>query len=325
MSQFSGDGQHRSLRVVEPMPLDITSIQPGGGFCMAFELAWGRWRRWRLRHFRPGYVQRMQQTRVGQADNYPHEILDSRDLKFCRNQGDVCWRVEDDPFAWRDHLPVARVGLAEIVIIGGGFVAVSALLGWFYWPASLISLVLAAFVIYFFRNPPRSIPEEPGAVVSPADGRVFSIREVDYDDYLGGPAVVIDIFLSVFNVHLNRVPMKCRIMGLTYRRGKFLNALRPEAAQENESLEVRLETTSEPVRALRVRQITGAIARRIVCWVRPGELLPSGGQFGMIKLGSRTELTLPKQEGLVIHVRQGQKVRAGATLMAQYTGDSQCS
>ena len=312
----------RSPRSVEPMPRDITSIQPGGGFCMACELAWGRCERWYLRRFRSGYVRRMRQTRRGRSRHYPHEILDPRDLKFCRNQGDICWREEDDPFAWRDRLPVARVGWAEIMIIGGGLLVLAALAGGYIWPVALIPLVLAAFVVYFFRNPPRSIPDEPGVVVSPADGRVFSIREVDHDDYLGGPAVVIDIFLSVFNVHLNRVPMECRVMGLTYRRGKFLNALRPEAAQENESLEVRLETTSEPVRALRVRQITGAIARRIVCWVRPGEHLPSGGQFGMIKLGSRTELTLPQKKGLEIRVRQGQKVRAGATIMAQYTGDA---
>ena len=185
--------------------------------------------------------------------------------------------------------------------------------------------MLAAFVVYFFRNPPRTIPTQPGVVVSPADGQVFSIREVDHDDYLGGPAVVIDIFLSVFNVHLNRVPMECRVIGLTYRRGKFLNALRPEAARENESLEVRLETTAGPVRALRVRQIAGAIARRIVCWVRPGEHLPRGGQFGMIKLGSRTELTIPRETGLEIRVRQGQKVQAGTTVMAQYTGDDSAS
>jgi phosphatidylserine decarboxylase len=188
---------------------------------------------------------------------------------------------------------------------------------------ALIPLMLAAFVVYFFRNPPRTVPTQPGVVVSPADGQVFSIREVDHDDYVGGPAVVIDIFLSVLNVHLNRVPMECRVIGLTYRRGKFLNALRPEAARENESLELRLETTAGPLRALRVRQIAGAIARRIVCWVRPGEHLPSGGQFGMIKLGSRTELTLPRESGLEICVRQGQKVQAGTTIMAQYLGDAQ--
>jgi phosphatidylserine decarboxylase len=93
------------------------------------------------------------------------------------------------------------------------------------------------------------------------------------------------------------------------------------AAQENESLELRLETTEGPVRALRVRQIAGAIARRIVCWVRPGEHLSRGAQFGMIKFGSRTELTFPREPGLEILVRLGQKVAAGTTIMAQYTGD----
>jgi phosphatidylserine decarboxylase len=305
------------------MPPEITSIQPGGGFCMSCELAWGRLRRRYLRRFRSGYVERLRQTRQGNAGTYPHEILDPRDVKFYRNQGDIQWRDEDDPFAWRSRLRVARAGGAEIVIIGGGFLLLAASALWLYWPAAVIPLVFAAFVVYFFRDPPRSIPTQPGVVVSPADGQVFSIREVDHDDYLGGPAVVIDIFLSVFNVHLNCVPMECRVIGLTYRRGKFLNALRPAASQENESLELRLETTAGPVRGLRVRQIAGAIARRIVCWVRPGEHLPRGGQFGMIKLGSRTELTLPQEPGLEIRVRQGQKVQAGTTMMAQYTGDAQ--
>jgi phosphatidylserine decarboxylase len=130
--------------------------------------------------------------------------------------------------------------------------------------------------------------------------------------------VIIDIFLSVFDVHINRAPIPCRVVGIRYQPGKFLNALRPEAAQENESLELRLEGTDPPHRALRVRQITGAIARRIVCWARPGDDLPKGSQFGMIKLGSRTELALPKEAGLVICVQKGQKVRAGATVMAHF-------
>jgi phosphatidylserine decarboxylase len=229
------------------------------------------------------------------------------------------WPPEDDPFAWRDRLPVARVGWAEIVIIAGGLLVLAALLATVAWPAAIVPLVGALFVVYFFRHPRRAVPDDPDVIVSPADGRVFAIREVDYDDYLGGPAVVIDIFLSVFNVHMNRVPMACRVMGMTYRRGKFLNALRPQAAQENESLELRLETTTCPVRALRVRQIAGAIARRIVCWVRPGEHLPCGDPFGMIKLGSRTEITFPQATGLEIRVGCGSVVRAGVTILAHYS------
>ncbi len=290
---------------------------------MRCELAWGGLRRWYLRHGRPGYVDRMRQARLGTGGTYPHEILDPRDLKFYRNQGDLAWREEDDPFAWRGRLGFVRVGWAEIMILGGALLAVVAIACWLYWPVAVVPLVLIGFVLFFFRDPPRSVPAEPGVVVAPADGQVYSIREVDHDEFVGGPAVVFDIFLSVFNVHINRVPMQCRVVGLTYRPGKFLNALRARAAQENEALEVRLETTVGPLRALRVRQIAGAIARRIVCWVRPGEHLPNGGQFGMIKLGSRTELTLPREPGLEIQVRVGQKVQAGTTIMARYTGDVQ--
>jgi phosphatidylserine decarboxylase len=159
-------------------------------------------------------------------------------------------------------------------------------------------------------------------VVAPADGRVFSVREVEQDDELGGPAVIIDIFLSVFNVHINRVPMACRVLEIRYQPGKFLNALRREAARENEAVSVRVESTLQPGRVMRVRQIAGAIARRIVCWVQPGDALPRGGQFGMIKLGSRTELSLPREPGLEICVTEGQKVSAGATIMARYRHDA---
>lgn len=304
------------VREVEPLDPQLTSIQPGGGTCMTLELAWGHVRRWYLKHFRPRYVARMDDLRQGTTSGCPHEVLDPRDLKYYRNQGDMHW--EDDPFTWRNHLPLVRVGLGELVIMGSTMLALTAILAWLYWPVAWIPLLPLAFLLWFFRDPHRAIPSKPRQVVSPADGRIFSVREIEYDDFLGGPAVVIDIFLSVFNVHINRVPVAGRVVGLSYRQGKFLNALRPEAARENESLEVRLEEVEPPCRAYRVRQITGAIARRIVCWVKPGEHLPRGGQFGMIKLGSRTELTLPKEGGLQLNARVGQKVQAGTTVLAEY-------
>jgi phosphatidylserine decarboxylase len=313
---------HAPLRGVEPLPANIDSIQPGGGVCLSCELAWGRCRRWYLRRFRPAYVARLRSTRQGVGGTYPHDILDPRDLKFHRNLGDLHWPAAADPFAWRERLPIARVGWAEILLLGGGLALVAGALAAVCWPLALVPAAAALFVVYFFRHPPRRVPEAAGLVLAPADGRVFAIREVEHDEFVGGPAVVIDIFLSVFNVHLNRVPMGCRILGLTYRPGKFLNALRPRAAQENEALEVRLETTSPPIRGLRVRQIAGAIARRIVCWVRPGEHLPAGGPFGMIKLGSRTEITFPREPGLALQVRCGDRVRAGTTILARYAGDA---
>jgi phosphatidylserine decarboxylase len=304
-------------RSVEPLPEAIRSIQPGGGNCFRLELAWGRLRRWWLGTFRPAYVQRMRQLRRGtDQGGCPHEVLDPRDLKFYRNVCDLHWQPQDDPFRWRDQLPFARVGLAELLMIGG-LCLVAAVLGLLVWaPLALAPAAVGLLVIWFFRDPPRRIPVEAGLFVAPADGRVVAIEQLDYEPHVAGPAVRIDIFLSIFNVHLNRSPAAATVVGIAYRPGKFLNALRPEASRENEQLELRLEQREPPYRPFLVRQITGAIARRIVCWVKPGEVLSRGQRFGMIKLGSRTELVLPVGPDLRLQVRVGDRVRAGATPLA---------
>jgi len=303
---------------VEPLDPAIASIQPGGGACMRIELAWGCLRRAYLRWFCRGYLRRMEALRRGSENRCPHPVLDPRDVKFYRNQGGYFWAPEDDPFTWRDRLPVARVGLAELLLLGGGCFAVAALAALFYWPLSLIPGVLGLFVLSFFRNPRRVIPAAPGLVVAPADGKVVAIEELPYDEFIGGRAVLIGIFLSVFNVHINRSPVAARVIGMSYHPGKFLNALRAASARENEQLAVRLEERAAPHRRLIVRQIAGAIARRIVCWVAPGENLDRGAQFGMIKFGSRTELVLPWEPGLQVRVAVGDHVRAGSSVMAQY-------
>ena len=133
------------------------------------------------------------------------------------------------------------------------------------------------------------------------------------------PAVQIGIFLSIFNVHINRAPIAGRVIGLKYKQGKYLNALRPESAKENEQLAVKIEGTHAPHRRMVVRQITGAIARRIVCWLKPGDELSKGEQFGMIKLGSRTELVLPQEPGLIIKTKLGENVQAGSSILAEYS------
>lgn len=303
---------------LEGMDPQITSIQPGGGFVMELELAWGDFRRWWLKTFRKDYVARMAAVRKGDRNVCPHEVLDPRDTKFYRNLGGYYWEKRDDPFEWRDHLPFARVGLTELWTISGTFFALAALLSYFHWLLAIVPLFLGLCIVYFFRNPHRIIPRDPGVVVSPADGKVVHIEEIPHDEFIGGPAVLIGIFLSVFNVHINRVPVPSRIIGIRYRKGKFLNALRPESARENEQLAIRLEENQAPYRRMIVRQITGAIARRIVCWVKPGDELTAGEQLGMIKLGSRTELVLPREEGLQIAVQLGQTVQAGSSIMVRY-------
>ena len=305
---------------LEEMDPQLTSIQPGSGICMRLELAWGNIRRAWLKTVRPGYVARMRSLRKGEGRGCPHEVLDPRDLKFYQNQGGYYWEPQDDPFAWRDRLPFARVGLCELFLISGMFFAIAAVVGYFFWPLAIVPAVLGLCIVWFFRNPKRVPPPGPGVIVSPADGKIVLIQELEHDEFIGGPAVLIGIFLSVFNVHINRVPMASRIIGLTYRKGKFLNALLAASARENEQLALRIESTEAPHRRMIMRQIAGAIARRIVCWVKPGDTLPAGGQFGMIKLGSRTELVLPREAGLEIVAKLGQKVQAGSTVLANYRG-----
>ena len=155
-------------------------------------------------------------------------------------------------------------------------------------------------------------------MVSPADGRVVEITAVADDAFIGGAAVRIGIFLSIFNVHVNRSPCAARCIRFQYSPGKYLNALNPRSALENESLSIGLEACDAPHRRLVVRQIAGAIARRIVCAARSGELLARGEKFGMIKLGSRTELILPAEDTLQVIVQVGDTVRAGTTVLARY-------
>lgn len=285
---------------------------------MRIELAWGHWRRWYLKTFRRRYVADMLAKREGSENACPHEVLDPRDVKFYRNQGGYWWSAENDPFRWRDRLPFTRVGLAELIILGGSLLALTVVLALTYWPLAIVSALPAIGIVWFFRNPTRVVPREPEAVVSPADGHIACVEEVD-DEFIGKPAVLVGIFLSIFDVHVNRASMEATVVGIRYRRGKFLNALRPESARENERMEVRLEENAFPNRRFVIRQIAGAIARRIVCWIAPGDPLERGEAFGMIKLGSRTELIIPKEAGLEILVSVGQKVSAGSTVLAKYS------
>jgi phosphatidylserine decarboxylase len=302
----------------EPRPENLRSVQPGGGFCYQVELAWGRWRRWYLRTFRGGYVRRMAELRHGSTTGAPHEILDPRDLKYCRNQCTCDWDEQVDRFAWREKLPFARWGLAELQLMAWPLLAL-AIVGFWYHPALAVSpAILLAFVLYFFRDPTRVVPQEPGLLVSPADGTVAEVARLDHDEFVGGPAMRIGIFLSIFNVHINRAPAESRVIRLRYAPGEFLNALNPQSAIRNESLWIGLEEESPPHRRLVVRQIAGLIARRIVCNLRSGQRVARGHKFGMIKLGSRTELIFPDEEGLRVLAQVGQKVAGGSTVLARY-------
>jgi phosphatidylserine decarboxylase len=208
-----------------------------------------------------------------------------------------------------------RVPLAKDAFpyVGAGvFLAgVSALAGWpgAAWPLGL----LTAFVAYFFRDPNRTLPQDPDAVLAPADGRVVDVRTEED----GG--IRISIFLSVFNVHINRSPVLGRVVATEYRAGRFLAAFRPEASAENEQNMIRIlpEDPSEGQRGeVGVRQIAGAIARRIVCWTNVGDSLRAGERLGLIKFGSRVDLFLPP--GVRPTVSVGDRVRGGSDVVARW-------
>jgi phosphatidylserine decarboxylase len=309
-----------------PASAPIGSAQPGGGLCFGLELAWGRLRRAWLRRFRPGYVRRMAQRLQGECPGCPHDVIDARDLKFHRNVCGYWFGPQDDRFAWRGRLGLARAGLAEVVCFSAVLLALAlacAALGvWlhplFYVPLAVV-LVLWAFVVSFFRDPRRTIPTDADALLSPADGVVTHVGAVDDPTFPGGRAFRISIFLSVFNVHVNRAPRPGRVRAVHYYPGCFLDARHADCALRNEQLWVDLEDARLGC-PLRVKQIAGAVARRIVCWLKPGDLVAAGERFGMIKFGSRTEVLLPPEVVREVHVKVGDAVKGGSRVLLRVNG-----
>jgi phosphatidylserine decarboxylase len=307
-------------------PAPISSAQPGGGFFMGLELVWGRYRRAFLRRFRPDYVKQMAEKRQGDCPNCPHDIIDTRDLKYFRNVCGYHFRTEDDGFAWRDRIGFARMGLAELLgfsLLFGSLSLVCLILTiavHAFFAVPLLAVVLAwAEVVWFFRDPERATPTEADALISPADGTVTHIGEVDDPDFPGGRAWRISIFLSIFNVHVNRIPRNGRVTQVRYFPGGFLDARHPECGIRNEQLWMDLEEAGTG-RPMRLKQISGAIARRIVCWLKPGDEVKGGERLGMIKFGSRTELYLPADTPLEVLVKIGDTVHGGSTIIARLRG-----
>lgn len=170
---------------------------------------------------------------------------------------------------------------------------------------------LTAFVMYFFRNPERVVPQEAGAVICPADGRVIQKKTVMEDKYLGGEAIKVSVFMNVFNVHVNRSPYKGKVVDVDYIPGRFINADFDKASELNERNAIVMET--EEGKKLLFIQIAGLIARRIVCYVEPGDSLERGERFGLIRFGSRVDIYLPPDSD--VNVKIGDRVVAGETVL----------
>lgn len=208
-------------------------------------------------------------------------------------------------------IPVARDGFLFLIPLLGiaGALFLLRLPGW-----GLLPLILAVGVGFFFRDPERAVPDGPGVVVAPADGRVMVVRQgVGAEGEGPGPFSQVSIFLSVLDVHVNRAPYGGKVEDLKYRPGRFLVAWREEASRVNEQAVIALATPDGPIT---VKQIAGALARRVVTWIRPGQELKTGERIGLIRFGSRVDLLVPRR--VMLAVKVGDKVRGGETVVGVF-------
>jgi len=204
--------------------------------------------------------------------------------------------------------PIAQEGYPFIALFG--FVTlVFALLG---WPCLTIqALALTLFSVYFFRNPERVIPSEENVVVAPADGKVIFVGEVDEERYFHQRVTKVSIFMSVFNVHVNRVPCDGKVVDMYYNKGAFVNASYDKASQSNEQSGILLETPSGS--KILFVQIAGLIARRIVTYPIIGDVLQRGARYGLIRFGSRVDIYFPPNADVTITL--GEKTVGGETIL----------
>lgn len=195
-------------------------------------------------------------------------------------------------------------------IYGLSLLAVAALAAWATrgWVWATLPVLLAAFFLWFFRDPERKIPDAPGLIVSPADGRVTETITLDTPQ---GPCQRISIFLSVFNVHVNRSPIAGTVRSVRYQKGLYLNAMNPASADRNEQ---NIVAISAPGYDVSFKQIAGLLARRIVCTLREGDIVDRGQRVGLIKFGSRVDVIVPLEAEL--RVKPGARVRGGASVLA---------
>ncbi len=208
---------------------------------------------------------------------------------------------------------IVALGMLLVGLIGAGWMPV--------WATVATEVVLTTVLIWmvsFFRDPHRAVPPDDALLIAPADGKVTDIETLENTEFSDGPVLRISIFLSIFNTHLNRAPCDATVETITYRRGRYVNAMNPLSSKVNESNTVVMVRAKEPKDKIAVKQISGAIARHIVCAAREGQSLARGERFGMIKFGSRTELYVPASEYLQCMVHTGDCVKAGISPLLRY-------
>ena len=222
-------------------------------------------------------------------------------------------------------IPITKYGMPQvlvyplltIVIMVAVYFSKKCLPATAFWAIEAVVFIFLIWTMSFFRDPPRCVPQGNDFLVSPADGKITAAEIVDDERFEGGKAFKITIFLSVFNVHINRMPCKCTVENILYKPGKFINAMDPNCTKVNEANDVTIRSTDGYGKMI-IRQISGAIARRIVCDAKNGQEFQSGQKFGMIKFGSCTELYFSCENSFKCVVAPGDKVKAGATKLIEF-------
>ncbi|MBN2712505.1 MAG: phosphatidylserine decarboxylase family protein [Planctomycetes bacterium] len=219
--------------------------------------------------------------------------------------------------------PYGRREIAVSLILLGAIAAGAWLFGGWLSPflrvLAIFPAIVFLWVIYFFRDPVRQVPTGEGLLICPADGEVTHIDEVEEDQFIGGKAMRISIFMNIFSVHVNRAPFAGKVAHVKHRDGQFVNAMSGDSSHLNEANDMGIETGEARMPKVMVRQIAGLIARRIVCDRKVGDSLKAGEIFGMIKFSSRVEVFLPAETKLNLKVGVGDKVRAGLDILGELT------
>ncbi|MEM8885755.1 MAG: phosphatidylserine decarboxylase [Planctomycetota bacterium] len=212
-------------------------------------------------------------------------------------------------------MPLTKHGTQQLLFYGSWLVMLGGYLWWVWPPLVAIPGVLFVFLLSFFRDPPRAVPGGPEVAVAPADGKVVDIGEIDEPHFIGGRALRIGIYLSIFNVHVNRAPLDGEVKLRHYKPGKYLDVRDPACEKENEANLIGFEGARGP---FAVRQVAGLVARAIVCPVEPGDKVARGDRMGMIRFGSRTELLLPVDSDVTVECKIGDVVKGASSILLRY-------
>jgi phosphatidylserine decarboxylase len=295
-------------------PADVRSVQPGGGPCVALRMAWGRLRRAWLRRCRPGYVAASLARRETTCPDCSHDVVDGHDLVWVQNVCASRWppATAVPPFA--DRFGLVRLGRPELVAATFLGIAAATVLTLLSPWLALLGAVMPGLAVWFFRDPERTTPAAADAVFAPADGVLDDVRSEPGCAFFAGKALRLGIYLSIFDVHVQRCPCTGHARAFDYCRGERTPTIRAGSTDANEQL-VTLFTTTAGTPVV-VRQIAGPFARRICNVLRTDEPVAAGQRFGLIKFGSRCEVWLPAGH---VHdvLPRGTRVRAGETVLAR--------